>query len=52
MGGAFSPDGGWVTVSTVERQGEQEKVTLVLLDTEGGESKPLGEGLRPAWVRP
>lgn len=51
--GAFSPDGNWVAVSTWERgDDDQFKAQLMLMETQGDETKPLGAGVRPIWVRP
>ena len=52
--GAFSPDGQWVAVATLERQeGDVERqVQVRLMATEGDETRLLGDGLRPFWVRP
>jgi Tol biopolymer transport system component len=51
--GAFSPDGRWVAVSTIERaDDDQIQTQLTLMETEGEETRLLGEGVRPIWVRP
>jgi Tol biopolymer transport system component len=50
--GAFSPDGRWVAVSTVERVDERVETQLTLMETEGGETRSLGEGVWLVWVRP
>jgi hypothetical protein len=50
--GAFSPDGHWIAVSTMTRSDEQNQFELALMETDGDETRSLGEGLRPVWVRP
>jgi Tol biopolymer transport system component len=50
--GAFSPDGKWVAVSAVERVDGRTETQLTLMETEGEETRLLGKGVRPVWVRP
>jgi hypothetical protein len=52
IGGSFSPDGQWVAVGSVEREGDQEAAHVRLMATEGEEVKELVEGLHPVWVQP
>jgi hypothetical protein len=51
-GGAVSPDGRWVAVSTVEFTDIGVETDLVLMETEGDETRDVGEGFRPVWVSP
>ncbi|MDE3090760.1 MAG: PD40 domain-containing protein [Chloroflexota bacterium] len=51
-GGAFSPDGRWVAVSTLIRSDGKNQAKVVLMQTDGNETKLLGEGLKAIWVRP
>jgi hypothetical protein len=50
--GAFSPDGNWVAVSTVERVDERFETQLTLMETEGEGTRSLGEGVQPVWLQP
>jgi hypothetical protein len=51
-GGTFSPNGRWMAVSIGERVGERTETQLKLMATEGDETRELGAGIRPIWVRP
>lgn len=50
--GATSPDGQWVVVNTIKRNGEARETNLTLMAMEGEETRPLGAGYVRAWVRP
>jgi len=52
VGGALSPDGRWVAVSQIERQGATRKATLTLVATDGDDPRPIGSGVSPVWVLP
>jgi len=53
VSGAFSPDGRWVAVSTQTRTDDDRFETQVtLMEIEGDETRSVGEGVRPIWVRP
>jgi dipeptidyl aminopeptidase/acylaminoacyl peptidase len=53
VSGAFSPDGRWVAVSTQTRTDDDGFETQVtLMEIEGDETRSVGEGVRPIWVRP
>ena len=50
--GSFSPDGEWVAVSTSKRVDDRNERRVILMQTEGDETRAIGEGMRPFWVRP
>jgi Tol biopolymer transport system component len=50
--GSFSPDGKWVAVGISDRVGDRIETQITLMETEGEETRSLGEGFRPVWVRP
>jgi Tol biopolymer transport system component len=50
--GSFSPDGKWVAVGTAERVDERTETQITLMETDGEETRSLGQGFRPVWVRP
>jgi dipeptidyl aminopeptidase/acylaminoacyl peptidase len=52
VSGALSPDGRWVAVGTLERTDEESETHLALIETEGEETRSLGEGFSPVWVQP
>ena len=51
-GGVISPDGQWVSYSTLEAGAETRTITLVVVDTETGEETFRGHGLSPEWLGP
>lgn len=50
--GSFSPDGKWVAVGISNRVDDRIETQITLMETEGEETRLLGEGFRPVWVRP
>jgi tricorn protease-like protein len=50
--GSFSPDGKWVAVGISDRVDDRIETQITLMETEGEETRSLGEGFRPVWVRP
>jgi hypothetical protein len=52
VSGSISPDGRWVSFSTLESGDGERTLTLVTVDAETGEEVFRGPGLSPVWLRP
>jgi len=51
-GASLSANGKWVVISAVQTSGDVSVPALLLIDTGNGESKTIGSGFSPVWVKP
>jgi hypothetical protein len=52
VSGSLSPDGQWVVVGEMKKDGDQTKTSIKIVEVKSGEETRIGEGIMPVWVQP